>query len=323
MQQLPRTVILGHELSTYENRPNPAPHLKALIEKRLPNINIQLTKSVEESIEEIEAAEVVVTSGLPDKLLKRATTLRWVQTLSIGVDHLDLNMLRDRDIILTNSSGVKSEPIAEQVIAQLIIFERLLPAFEQQRYKEWIQYEGDEIKGKKIGIIGIGSVGKKIAEIAKSFDMVVTGTKRNLESVPDVVDEVFRPDDLNEVLGRSDYIVLACPLTAETQGLIGKAELDMMSDTSIIINISRGPVINQESLITSLQQDSIRGAALDVFEEEPLAVNSPLWEMPNVLVTPHIAGATPKKWERSADLFAKNYRRLVNGDADSFINQIL
>jgi phosphoglycerate dehydrogenase-like enzyme len=153
--------------------------------------------------------------------------------------------------------------------------------------------------------------------------MTVVGTKRDPSTAPEAVDEVHGPDGLFDVLDGADYVLLSCPLTPETRGLVGRRELGTMDGEAVLVNVARGEVVDQDALVYALQQGGIRGAALDVFEEEPLPGESPLWDLPNVVVTPHMAGSTPYKFERIADIFAENYEAFVDGRVEDLRNRVV
>jgi phosphoglycerate dehydrogenase-like enzyme len=153
--------------------------------------------------------------------------------------------------------------------------------------------------------------------------MTVIGTKRRPETAPDAVDEAFAPDGLFEVLKRSDYLVVACPLTEETRGLLGTKELTAMKSEAVLVNVARGEIVDEDALVRVLQQGVIRGAALDVFSEEPFPSDSPLWNLSNVVMTPHMAGSTPAKSERIAELFATNLAAYADDAPDAFVNRVV
>lgn len=298
--------------------------IRDAIESEVPGIDLRVARTPAESTSMIPTADVVVASFLPDDLLDRADDLRWIQAISSGVDFFDLEMLTARDIVLTNAAGVHAEPIAEQVLGYMLAFEReILTGIRHQEQHRWKRYTAGELRGKTIGIVGVGEIGSRVATLATAFGMEVVGTKRDPTTAPDVVDEVYPPEGLFEVLLDSDYVVVACPLTDETSGLIGSRELGTMQSSAVLINIARGEVVDEDALLYELQQDGIRGAALDVFEEEPLPSDSGLWNLPNVIVTPHMAGSTPHKSNRIGTLFAENYDRYRNGEIDRMQNRVI
>ncbi len=261
-------------------------------------------------------AEIVVTGRLPEEVLTAADDLRWVQALSAGTDAYNHDALDARDIALTTVSGIHAKPIAQQVLGYLLYFERRFDrAIAQQRSRTWKRYTGGELGDRTIGIVGVGAIGSQIADYCATFDARVVGTKRDPSDAPAAIDAVYGPDDLETVLAESDFLVLACPLTEETRGLIDAEAVATLSDDAVLVNIARGEVVDQAALVDALESDELGGAALDVFEEEPLPEASPLWDRDDVLVTPHMAGSTPHYWERCADVFVRNYDRFRDGEA--------
>ncbi|SEO29304.1 Phosphoglycerate dehydrogenase [Halogranum amylolyticum] len=312
-------LLIPHHVS-----PDRTDDLLSALEGVVPAEHVVVADTPTESFEHAEAVEGIVTYDLDDDLLAAATNLRWIQCLSAGVDHYDLEALREREIVLTNSSGIHAEPIAEQTLCYLLMFERgLVQATRQQGRGVWERFEGGELRGKTLGVVGVGSIGTRVAELGAALGMTVVGTKRDTSERPAAVDELFAADDYHEVLRRSDYVVLAVPLTEETRGLLGGEELRLMSSDTVLVNVARGDVVDEAALTAALQNRSIRGAALDVFETEPLSADSPLWDLSNVVVTPHMAGSTPKKPERWRELLRQNYEALDAGDLEAMVNRVV
>ncbi|MFB6161235.1 MAG: D-2-hydroxyacid dehydrogenase [Haloferacaceae archaeon] len=296
--------------------------------ERLPDLDVRVARTPPESRALVGDADVVLAAHLPDDLLAAADRLDWVQALSAGVDMFDRDALCERGVVLTSAAGVHAEPIAEQVLGYLLVFERgIHTGLRQQARGVWRRYEGGEIRGKTLGIVGLGSIGGRVASYGDAFGMTVVGTKRDPSSAPEAVDEAvdeaLPPDGLFEVIERADYLVVACPLTEETRGLLGWDELTAMRDDAVLVNVARGEVVDEEALAYVCQQGAIRGAALDVFAEEPLPADSRLWDLPNVVVTPHMAGSTPHKSARVAETFATNYRAYVGDDPDGYVNRVV
>jgi phosphoglycerate dehydrogenase-like enzyme len=321
MTRYPETVLLHTVASA---RWIDVDALAAAVGEELPDFDLRVARTPAESRELIADAEVVLTASLPGDLLAAADDLRWVQALSAGVDFYDHDALREASVLLTTAAGVHAEPIAEQVLGYLLVFERdILRGVRQQEAGRWLRYEAGELRGKTVGVVGVGAVGTRIAEVTSGLGMTVLGTKRDPSTTPDAVDEVWGPDGLHEVLARSDYVVVACPLTDETSGLLGAAEFGVMAEHAVLVNVARGPVVEEAALVNALQQGVIRGAALDVFETEPLPADSPLWDLPNAVVTPHMAGSSPHKEGRMADLFAENVAAFLAGDEDAMVNRAI
>ncbi|ELZ06029.1 D-2-hydroxyacid dehydrogenase [Natrialba asiatica] len=292
------------------------------------NSEIPLTKaySYEDSKRALqdEGTEIVITRALPDELLAEAPAVRWIQALSAGVDHYDIERLRDRGIRLTNASGVHANPAAEQVLGYMLQFERnLRRGFRQQTRREWRHFGGGELADGTLGVIGVGEIGGRIAELGSAFEMTTLGLRQSPDRGHDAIDEMFGPDELHALLARSDYVALACPLTDGTHGLLSAREFESMPQHGVVLNVARGEIIDEPALIAALQKGTIGGAALDVQRREPLPADSPLWDLSNVIITPHMAGSTPNYLDRCADIFVSNYDRYVRGETDEFENQIV
>ena len=266
---------------------------------------------------ELQDAEVLFLRwGLGGEDLKRLLAglpnLRWVHTISVGVEHVLFPELADSEVILTNASGVFDIPIAETVLAYMLMVVKRMPEFlAQQQARRWQKHELRELRGMTAGIVGLGSIGSEIARLCRAMGMSVLGLRRSGGPSP-VADEVMPPERLGELLARSDFVVIAAPLTAETHGLIGAAELAAMKPDAWLINIARGPIVDGAALIEALQTRRIGGACLDVFDEEPLPASSPLWALDNVILMPHNSWSSPHTEERSMSLFLENLRRYVH-----------
>jgi phosphoglycerate dehydrogenase-like enzyme len=319
MPRQPTTVLLHTAASSHWTD---ADALAAAVRNRLPDLDLRVARTPAESRELIADAEVALSAWLPSAAFAAAEDLKWVQALSAGVDFYDHDALAEAGIVLTTAAGVHAQPIAEQVLGYLLLFEReILRGIRQQETGQWLRYEGGELREKTLGVVGVGAIGSRVAELASALGMSVVGTKRDTSTAPGAVDEILAPDGLHGVLSRADYVVVACPLTDETRGLVGREELGIMDDDAVLVNVARGPIVEEDALVDALRQGVIRGAALDVFEAEPLEPDSPLWDLPNVVVTPHMAGSTPHKEHRLADLFASNLEAFVEGDADAMENR--
>lgn len=307
-------------LITHTVPPETTDSLLEALRAELPDADIHTAATPEETEDLLDAADALVAGRLDAETVENGE-FEWVQALSAGVDHLPTEALDDAGVVLTNASGVSAEPIGEQVLGAMLSFERRF--LESQRNKNrnsWERVEGGELKGKTLGIVGVGAIGTRVAELGSAFGMEVLGTKRDPETMPDAVDEAFGADGYTDLCRRADYLVLACPLTDETEGLVGAPEFRLLDSEAVLVNIARGAVCDEDALIRALQYNQIRGAALDVFETEPLPADSPLWNLSNVLLTPHMAGSTPKKDERWADIVGENYRRF--GTDEPYVNRV-
>jgi phosphoglycerate dehydrogenase-like enzyme len=295
---------------------------RTALTERLGHDPVERTQTPAETREAFESASAVVTNPLRDDWLGGAGNLEWVQTVSAGVDHLPHDRLREQGVTLTNASGIHAQPIAEQVLGYMLTFERNLHvAQRQQRRRVWEGIRGGELHGKRLCVVGLGAIGSRIAQVGDAIGMSVVGTKRDPSDGPAVAD-VHPPDELHELLTDADYLVLACPLTDETEGLIGTAELELLDSEAVLINIARGEVVDEAALTSALRSHRIGGAALDVFETEPLPEESPLWTLSNTIITPHMAGSNPHSARRLADIVADNYRAFADGEVDEMRNRV-
>jgi phosphoglycerate dehydrogenase-like enzyme len=239
--------------------------------------------------------------------------LRWFHTFSAGVDAAVFQVLLDRGTLLTNSSGASAPSIAQYVLAMMLYrSKRLDDLREQQRRREWTPQRGRDLVGLTCGIVGTGAIGGEVARLAKACGMTVLGVRRSRRPARHV-DEMLPPAKLHDLLRRSNFVVIACPLTKETEDLIGERELRAMQPTATLINVARGRIVDEAALVRALESAWIAGACLDVFTVEPLPETSPLWEMPNVFVTPHNSASSPLNMERAMTIFVDNVARLVAG----------
>lgn len=262
--------------------------------------------------------EVYFGSGVPrDFFLKALPTLRWVHTGSAGVGAALFRELVESDVVLTNSAGIHAPPMAETVLGIMLYFGRGLDfAVRDQLAGRWdqtafgtVQSPVMELDGATLGIIGYGGVGRAIAARARAFGMRVLATRRTTQPSDDGQSFV----GLEWLLRESDVVVITVPATSATHRLIGRAELALLKPSAVLINVARGTVIDEAALIEVLREKKIRGAGLDVFEQEPLPESSELWQLPNVLILPHVSATTPRFWERQSDLIIDNFQRYRAG----------
>lgn len=265
---------------------------------------------------EWRAVEVLALfdSSLPENILTCFPNLRWVHLLGAGANRASDLGLFDTPIQITNSRGVASRPVAEWVLLCMLSFVRHLPLLvRQQDRRIWNRVEPSEIQGKMLGLIGLGALGREIAQLASALGMRVSAVRRNpsQEDQPEGVERVYPPSQLPVLIRESDFLVVCVPLTRETHGLIGARELAVMKPSAVLINVSRGGIVDEEALMRALRDGHIAGAALDVFEREPLPADSPWWSVPNVLLSPHQAGWSNRYWERTLELLAQNVQRYL------------
>lgn len=284
-------------------------HMK-VIQSAAPNSNV-ITCDFEQATQYIRDIDILVTWGSMDirPLYLDAPKLTWIHSLSAGVEGLIFSEIKNANTILTNSRGIHGIPVSEHVFAMMLAFTRGLDVFIRQQAKhQWKRTTVDEIHGKTIGIVGLGSIGREIAKKAKGMGMQVVASKQTMTTEL-FVDELYPPENLHELLSLSDFVVTALPLLEETKHLFTIKEFAAMKPSAYLINIARGGIIKQDDLVAALEQKLIKGACLDVFDEEPLPESSPLWDMQNVIITPHVAALSPSYLDRAIKLFADNLSR--------------
>lgn len=309
-----------------------APHVDDAILRRIaqvsPKINIKDgsaaahgesrgDKAAKEQLDTMLAeADVIYGLFLPGNMLDRAPKLKWVQTMSAGVDRFIGTDIWDSPVVLTGVSGIHATPIGEYVLQIMLMFAKKAPEyFRMKEKREWGRFMPAVLRGKTAGIVGLGSIGQEVARLSKAFGMRVIATRRSAKATTRAryVDKMFPPEQLHQLLGESDYTAITLPLTPETSEIIGEAEFKAMKSTGYIINIGRGGLIDEEALIKALKEKRIAGAGLDVTTIEPLPPDSPLWELDNVILSPHISGGMEDYIERATDIFCKNLERYLNG----------
>ena len=287
---------------------------------------------VAEALADHPDTEILYSFHLPQDAQEIAPQMRWLQLHSAGINHiLDHSVMRG-DVAITTVSGIHATPIAEYVFASLLAHRWLVPTWtECQREARWPSgrwslYARPELRDSTLGIVGYGSIGREVGRLGRAFGMRVLALRRSRGQAKEsyasehtgdgegtIPERFFAPEELHEMLAECDYVVVALPLTPETKHLIGEAELRAMKPSAYLVNIARGAIVDEAALVRALRKGWIAGAGLDVFEREPLPDDSPLWSMDNVLISPHVAGFTPRYDERAAALFAENLERYLSG----------
>ena len=256
--------------------------------------------------------DVLITGSfawLPEYVRERPD-LPWIHLLSAGADQLLTMDLPFERLRVSTSSGVHAATIAEYVLGGVLFFAKSFGHYAaQQRERRWERGQLGEIEGQTIAVLGLGAIGEGIAARARAFGMRVIGTKRTPEPV-EGVDEVFPSERLHDVLAQADAVAVTVPLSPATRGLIGAAAFAAMKPNAVFVNVARGAVVDESALVDALRERRIAAAVLDVFETEPLPHDSPLWELENVLITPHVSGSTPVYMRKAAEVFARNVRSL-------------
>jgi len=281
--------------------------------------------------EPVDDVEVLLRGWLSsdafDRLLARAPRLTWVHSASAGVERAMTPAARERGVVITNARGVFSRPIAEYVLMMILAVSRRLPGLlELQRERTWQPLEGVELRDVTVGIVGLGSIGRAVGALATAFGCRVVAVRRRSEQgataglteTPSfgevMLERVGGPETLPQLLAESDFVVLAAPLTPETEDMIDAAALAAMKPTAWLVNVARGRLIDERALLNALRDGTIGGAILDTFRDEPLAPSSPFYDLPNVIVTPHTSWSSGRVLDRSVELFCDNLRRYAAGE---------
>jgi len=274
----------------------------------------------EQTLAQIADADAAFAARLKPEHVAAARKLRWVHSAAAGVGNMLFSAMIESPIQITNSRGIASTPIAEHVIAVALAQLRDLPlAWQRQREGVWAQNEFHHrpplrtLNGARVLIVGLGSIGERTAALAAAFGAHVVGIRRKMGPTPAGVEAVLPPERLHEVLPGADVVVIAAPHTRQTWQMIGERELALMRDGAVLVNVSRGQLVDEGALARQLERGRIR-AALDVFDHEPLASASPLWQSPGALLTPHVAGFFGDYWPAAVATFAGNLRRFEKGE---------
>lgn len=289
------------------------------LEEKFPEVDFEHVQKREDTLDMIADADVYVGWMNRDVCLA-GKNLKWVQSPSSGIDYyLAIPEFKECDILLTSASGTHASCLAESAMAMILAFTRgIRDAIRIQPKHEWalreIRPKLVELTGSTMGILGLGRVGHALARRADAFDMRVIAVDAYPGDKPSYVDELWALEGLDELLKRSDYVVVTVPRTPETIGMIGAEQMAIMKPTAILVGISRGGIIEQEALADALREGQIAAAALDVAKPEPLPPESELWDMENLLITPHIAGGTQLEGQHVIDIFTENLVKFLRGD---------
>jgi phosphoglycerate dehydrogenase-like enzyme len=266
-------------------------------------------------------ADVMIGWSLPPEQLRAAKSLRWIYSITAAVDQFLYAEFISTDIALTNAGNVHGPVVAEHAIAMLLALAKRLPsATRYQQRRKWAmeaiwneQPRPREVRGATLVVVGLGSIGAEVASTAAALKLHVIGVREHPERGAAEANEVLGYDALDNAIARADFVVLAAPLTPRTLHLIDARRLQMFKPTAFLINVSRGSLVDEAALVKALRDRRLAGVALDVFEEEPLSRWSPLWKMPQVLITPHTAFLTENVWQRHYEVFAANLKRYLAG----------
>jgi phosphoglycerate dehydrogenase-like enzyme len=295
----------------------------ARLRERFPNVAFTQARSRDEAASAVAGIDLAFAPFMTREMVAGAHALRWVHSSAAAVEGLlPLADLGARGIVVTNSRGVQAVAIAEHVMGGLLVlsrrFDRMLDA---QRERRWIQNDLIQdwpwlLHGKRMTIVGLGTIGMEVARRAHAFGMHVTGIRAHVDRPrPEYVDRVLAPDALDQSLDGCEILVLSAPGVEATKSIIGRDQLERLAPGAVLVNVARGQVVDEHVLIHGLETGRLGGAVLDVFHREPLEPESPLWSLPNVIVTPHSSGFRADHWDDMTRLFAENLERFQRGEA--------
>lgn len=292
------------------------------IRNRLPDATVILAKTPGEEREALREADIATGARLTEADLEVAEHLDLFACVFAGTSHLDMDAFTERDVAVTSASGVHGPNMAEHVVGGMIAHAHdFRKADRQQRRHEWRSYQTKELTGLTATIVGLGPIGETIADRLTAFNMNLVGVRYSPEK-GGPMDQVYGYEDIHEAVVDAEYVVLICPLTAETEGLIDADVFRTMTSEAVLINVARGPVVDTDALVDALRWNRISGAILDVVDPEPLPAEHPLWNFENVFITPHNSGYTPHYFDRCADILAENVATLQGEGEGPLRNQV-
>ena len=302
-----------------------AAELAETLRARLPDREIALARTPAEERDLLARARVADGHSIDNLALETAANLELFACVYAGTGHLPLDALEAHGVAVTNASGVHGPNIAEHVLGNVLYFTRRFHVAErQQRDGHWQSFQTHELQGSTVTVVGLGALGEAIVDRLDPFGVETIGVRYTPEK-GGPTDEVVGLDDedgLHDAFARSEYVVVACPLTEATRGLVDADAFASMAPDTVLVNVGRGPVVDTKALVSELRSNGIRGAALDVTDPEPLPSDHDLWNFENVLVTPHNAGHTPQYWERLTDIVGENVEKM-DADDDDFRNRVV
>jgi D-2-hydroxyacid dehydrogenase (NADP+) len=285
-------------------------------------VQIHAAATEEQAGDFITKANIILTFKISDELLQRASSLRWIQSLSTGVDAFVRLPSLKKEVLLTSLRGIHGPQMSEMAVLLMLALNRHFPEIIRNQDKgTWKSWPAELLYRKKVGILGLGVTGEAIARKCRDFGMVVYGVRRSKKEL-EFVDRLFGPEELTRVAREVDFLIIVVPSTSQTYKMVGAEVLSSMKRSAFLINLARGEVVDEEALIGALESGKIAGAALDVFCQEPLPQEHPFWRMKNVIITPHMGGTSTIYVEQALSVFEENLRRYLRGETKRLINLV-
>ena len=309
---------------------HPAYQFGSCLESRDPRLNFIETRTHQETSARINEGHVLVVTGLwQNAYIETGVNLKFIQACGAGYNQFDLGALASKGLHFANASGVNVNAVSDHAIVLMLgLVRKIHHARDNQHAKDWrgmisdISQREAELARRTLIIFGMGAIGSRLAKLAKAFDMNVIGIRRNIDLIKGLVDEAYTPQQFSGLLPRADFVALTCPLTDETANIVNGAALAAMRKDAYLINVARGGCVDEPALVAALSSGNIAGAGVDTTVEEPLAASSALWDMLNVILTPHTAGETQAYEENVLDILLDNLGRLCRGEMQLH-NQII
>jgi len=294
------------------------------LRSEFPELTIDLVDHHSKADPFIGSADILLTFGahMADHVLEKGTKLKWIQALGTGVDGIvDRPPFRE-GVLVTNMHGLHGDSVPEAAVMLMLALARDLPrAMHNQQARKWDRYPSRLLKGKTVGIFGVGAIAKSLAPKCRSFGMTVVGITSAVRGMEGFHRMVHR-DELERTAGELDFLVLLTPYTSETRGIVGAKVLAAMKPSAYLVNLARGGIVDEDALVHALREKRLAGAALDVFATEPLPGDHPLWNMDNVIVTPHLGGFHDQYAEQALPTVVDNFRKFLAGDTNNMINVV-
>jgi len=295
---------------------------KKALAPKFPELSIHAVAKEEEIGNFIEKMDILLTIRISDHLIKKASRLKWIQALTTGVDYIIHLPSLSKEVLITSARGIHGPQMSEMAFLLMLALNRNFPQIiRNQDQRVWERWPGKLLYQKKVGILGVGVIGEEIARKCKAFGMTVFGIDIVKRKV-DAVDYFYGPEELLQVIQEVDYFIIVAPNTPQTQKLVGVKVFSSMKPTAFLISIGRGEIVDEEALIHALKTGQIAGAALDTFWTEPLPKDHPLWEIKNVIITPHVGGLSDIYVEQVLPIFEENLRRFLQGERRNLINLV-
>ncbi|HLR41105.1 MAG TPA: D-2-hydroxyacid dehydrogenase, partial [Virgibacillus sp.] len=298
---------------------------KERLQENYPEQSFTFCENMNEAKKYLEEADILVTYGedLTSELVTQAVKLKWIMVLSAGMDRMPFETIEQRGILVTNARGIHKIPMAEYAISMLLQVyrqEKLLMQLEAEQKWGRSHINIGEISGKTLLVLGTGAIGQEVARLAKAFQMTTYGISRSGRTVANF-DENYTTDELEKLLPEADFVVSVLPSTEETRGLLTYEHFQLLPDHAVFLNMGRGDLVSSEDILKAVQQQEIAHAVLDVFEEEPLPADHPIWQEENITITPHTSGVSKHYLTRALEIFEENLH-IYLGDQKHYVNEV-